>query len=176
MWSFWKWYRWKSTGFCLWPAPICKCNLKVKFLIKLDLRSGNHVVYKGTDRQTDGQCEFSIHPPTSLGRGYNYANDIPDYYVRGNTLLRLYPLLSSVVLPHVHLDHYIFVNTFRNTIRICPVSMTQLYKIYFYWTGLYKHDPKFKMNNHETADTRSIRARSMHVHIHVHIYYLRSSQ
>ena len=41
---FWKWRRWKSIGFCLWPPSTCIWSLKLKFQIKLDLHSGNHVV------------------------------------------------------------------------------------------------------------------------------------
>ena len=43
---FWKWRRWKSIGFCLWPPSTCIWNLKLKFQSKLDLCSGNHVVYR----------------------------------------------------------------------------------------------------------------------------------
>ena len=43
---FWKWRRWKSTGFCLWPLSICIWSLKLKFQRKLDLHSGNHVTYR----------------------------------------------------------------------------------------------------------------------------------
>ena len=46
---FWKWHRWKSIGFCLWPPSTCIWNLKLKFQSKLDLCSGNHVVYRQTD-------------------------------------------------------------------------------------------------------------------------------
>ena len=37
---FWKWLRWKSIGFCLWPPSTCILNLKLKFQRKLDLCSG----------------------------------------------------------------------------------------------------------------------------------------
>ena len=43
---FWKWRRWKSIGFCLWPPSTCIWNLKLKFQSKLDLCSGNQVVYR----------------------------------------------------------------------------------------------------------------------------------
>ena len=52
---FWKWHRWKSIGFCLWPPSTCIWNLKLKCQRKLDLCSGNHVVYRRTDGQTDGR-------------------------------------------------------------------------------------------------------------------------
>ena len=72
---FWKWHRWKSIGFCLWPPSTCIWNLKLKFQSKLDLCSGNHVVYRQTDRQTDRRTDRRTRwiqytpPPTSLGGG-----------------------------------------------------------------------------------------------------------
>ena len=70
---FWKWHRWKSIGFCLWPPSTCIWNLKLKFQSKLDLCSGNHVVYRQTDRRTDGRTRWIQYtpPPTSLGGGIN---------------------------------------------------------------------------------------------------------
>ena len=65
---FWKWHRWKSIGFCLWPPSTCIWNLKLKFQSKLDLCSGNHVVYRQTDRRTD-KVNPVYPPPTSLGGG-----------------------------------------------------------------------------------------------------------
>ena len=64
---FWKWHRWKST--CIW-------NLKLKFQSKLDLCSGNHVVYRQTDRRTDGRTRWIQYtpPPTSLGGGIIKTN------------------------------------------------------------------------------------------------------
>ena len=66
---FWKWRHWKSIGFCLWPPSPCIWNLKLKFQSKLDLCSGNHVVYRQTDRQMDGRTRWIQYtpPPTSLG-------------------------------------------------------------------------------------------------------------
>ena len=71
--SFWKWHRWKSIGFCLWPPSTCIWNLKLKFQSKLDLCSGNHVVYRQTDRRTDGRTRWIQYtpPPTSFGGGIN---------------------------------------------------------------------------------------------------------
>ena len=70
---FWKWRRWKSIGFCLWPPSTCIWNLKLKFQSKLDLCSGNHVVYRQTDGRTDGRTRWIQYtpppPPTSLGGG-----------------------------------------------------------------------------------------------------------
>ena len=70
---FWKWHHWKSIGFCLWPPSTCIWNLKLKFQSKLDLCSGNHVVYRQTDRRTDGRTRWIQYtpPPTSLGGGIN---------------------------------------------------------------------------------------------------------
>ena len=74
---FWKWHRWKSIGFCLWPPSTCIWNLKLKFQSKLDLCSGNHVVYRQTDGQRDWLGESSIPPPTSLGRGIMIFLNLP---------------------------------------------------------------------------------------------------
>ena len=75
---FEKWHRWKSIGFCLWPPSTCIWNLKLKFQSKLDLCSGNHVVYRQTDGRTDGQTDRRtdkvnpVYPPSNfVGRGYN---------------------------------------------------------------------------------------------------------
>ena len=67
---FWKWRRWKSIGFCLWPQSTCIWNLKLKFQRKLELCSGNHVD-ETTHGRTDGQGESSIPPYNFVGRGYN---------------------------------------------------------------------------------------------------------
>ena len=70
---FWKWHRWKSIGFCLWPPSTCIWNLKLKFQSKLDLCSGNHVVYRRTDGRTDKVNP--VYPPSNfVGRGYNKLN------------------------------------------------------------------------------------------------------
>ena len=67
---FWKWHRWKSIGFCLWPPSTCIWNLKLKFQSKLDLCFGNHVVYRQTDKRTDKVNP--VYPPSNfVGRGYN---------------------------------------------------------------------------------------------------------
>ena len=76
---FWKWHRWKSIGFCLWPLSTCIWNLKLKFQSKLDLCSGNHVVYRQTDRRTDGRTDKvnPVYPPSNfVGRGYNKSKDV----------------------------------------------------------------------------------------------------
>ena len=80
---FWKLHRWKSIGFCLWPPSTCIWNLKLKFQSKLDLCSGNHVVYRQTDGRTDGRTDGQtdgrtdkvnpVYPPSNfVGRGYKY--------------------------------------------------------------------------------------------------------
>ena len=70
---FWKWHCWKSIGFCLWPPSTCIWNLKLKFQSKLDLCSGNHVVYRQTDRRTDKVNP--VYPPSNfVGRGYNKSS------------------------------------------------------------------------------------------------------
>ena len=43
---FWKWPRWKSIGFCLWPPSTCIWSLKLKFQSKPDLYPGNLVTYR----------------------------------------------------------------------------------------------------------------------------------
>ena len=71
---FWKWHRWKSIDSCLWPPSTCIWNLKFKFQSKLDLCSGNHVVYRQTDGQTDRRTDKvnPVYPPSNfVGRGYN---------------------------------------------------------------------------------------------------------
>ena len=65
---FWKWHRWKSIGFCLWPPSTCIWNLKLKFQSKLDLCSGNHVVYRQTDGRTDRRTD-KVNPVYILGGG-----------------------------------------------------------------------------------------------------------
>ena len=66
---FWKVRRWKSIGFCLWPPSTCIWNLKLKFQRKLELCSGNHVVYRQTDGRTDKVNP--VYPPSNfVGRGY----------------------------------------------------------------------------------------------------------
>ena len=82
---FCKWRRWKSIGFCLWPPSTCIWNLKWKFQSKLDLCSGNHVVYRQTDGRTEGQTDgrtrwIQYTPPSNfVGRGYKNGF-ITNYY------------------------------------------------------------------------------------------------
>ena len=65
---FWQWCRWKSIGLWLWPPSKCLWNLKFKFQSKLDLCSGNNVVYRRTDVRTDNVNPV-YPPPISLGGG-----------------------------------------------------------------------------------------------------------
>ena len=71
-WPFWKWRRWKSISYCLWPPTTFIWNLKLKFQSKLNLCSGNHAVYRQTDGrtrwihylgQTNGSAESALLVP-----------------------------------------------------------------------------------------------------------------
>ena len=66
---FWKPRHWKSICFCPWPQTTCTKNFKLKFQSKLELRCGNHSIYRQTERQTQTsrRTESSItpHPHTS---------------------------------------------------------------------------------------------------------------
>ena len=105
---FWKWRRWKSIGFCLWPPSTCIWNLKLKFQSKLDLCSGNHVIYRQTDRRTrwiqytppptslgGGITRWIQYtpPPTSLGGGYNQHGYL--FLPREEGELRMEPAYSD---------------------------------------------------------------------------------
>ena len=99
---FWKWHCWKSIGFCLWPPSTCIWNLKLKFQSKLELCSGNHVVYRQTDGRTDGQTdgrrdgqgESSIPPSNFVGQGYNKI-----------VLLKIF-LMSLALIARSHIANY----------------------------------------------------------------------
>ena len=54
--------------------------VKLKFQSKLNLCSVNHVVYRRTDRQKDGQGESSIPPTNFVGQGYNKFNSMICHY------------------------------------------------------------------------------------------------
>ena len=97
---FWKWHCWKSIGFCLWPPSTCIWNLKLKCQSRLELCSGNHVVYRQTDGRTDGRTDGQTDrrtdkvnpvypPPTSLGGGITiyHLQKIWLKIVSGNGLL-----------------------------------------------------------------------------------------
>ena len=110
---FWKWQRWKSIGFCLWPPSTCIWNLKLKFQSKLDLCSGNHVVYRQTDGRTDGQGESSIPPPPPppppsnfVGRGYNnFKISFFLWYLTGWTPFHWMKLPRAMRMPRHHNWH-----------------------------------------------------------------------
>ena len=71
--TLWKPCHLQSPG--LLPPSTCIWNLKLKFQRKLDLCSGNHVVYRQTDGRTDGRTRWIQYtpPPTWLGRGINIS-------------------------------------------------------------------------------------------------------
>ena len=92
-WPFWKWHCWKSIGFCLWPPLTCIWNLKLKFQSKLDLCSGNHVVYRQTDGRTDGRTDKvnPVYPPSNfVGRGYNNSLAYRAAYRSVSSMLYVY--------------------------------------------------------------------------------------
>ena len=68
-----------QPGFCLWPPSTCIWNLKLKFQSKLELCSGNHVIYRQTDGRTDGRTDKVnpvYTPSNSVGRGYKNTKSI----------------------------------------------------------------------------------------------------
>ena len=154
---FWKWRRWKSIGFCLWPPSTCIWNLKLKFESKLDLCSGNRVVYRHT---TDGQTDKvnPVYPPSNfVGRGYN--NKTPHSSPRrvgyGWCLLVLSSIsaclcnngLGSSLLEQVNQYHDISIWTVIDTGHMVnvnyfntktPISWTRLLK-QFLFTGTSIH-------------------------------------
>ena len=96
-WPFWR--RWKSIGFCLWPPSTCIRNLKLKFLRKLHLCSGNHVVYRRTDGRTDGQGESIIPPSNFVGQGYDKIKIFPyhDVIIFSVTLMAAFRVMMRVL-------------------------------------------------------------------------------
>ena len=67
--QFRKWHIWKYIGPCPYPERKCIQNLKLKFQSKVELCSGNHIIYWWMDWWTDGQGESSITPPPTLLSG-----------------------------------------------------------------------------------------------------------
>ena len=63
---FWKWRHRKSIGFCLWPPSTCIWSLKLKFLNKLDLHSGNHATYRVQKRKIQYGRQAAILKKTLL--------------------------------------------------------------------------------------------------------------
>ena len=97
---FWKWQRWKSIGFCLWPPSTCIWNLKLKFQSKLDLCSGNHVVYRQTDGRTDGRTDKvnPVYPPSNfVGRGYNKTTHFWWWFTKCEYMCPIYWIYMSRV-------------------------------------------------------------------------------
>ena len=97
---FWKWRRWKSIGFCLWPPSTCIWNLKLKFQSKLDLCSGNHVVYRQTDGRTD-KVNPVYPPPTSLGGGIKKSS----FFIK-HTYEVLFTWLLYILKPRQNGRHF----------------------------------------------------------------------
>ena len=66
---FWKWPRWKSIGFCLWPPSICIWNWNSKSNLTYAPET-----MSSTDRRTDGRTDKvnPVYTPSNfVGRGYN---------------------------------------------------------------------------------------------------------
>ena len=80
-WPFWKWRRWKSISYCLWPPTTFIWNLKLKFQSKLNLCSGNHAVYRQTDGRTDKVNSLNPPPSNFVGRGYKYTTNGSSVYL-----------------------------------------------------------------------------------------------
>ena len=100
---FLKWCRWKSIGFCLWPPSTCIWSLKLIFESKLDLCSGNNVVYRQTDGQTDGRTRWiQYNPPPTSGIKINEANSMELHLFCNRTLLQ-----SCYVLTNQKNLHYV---------------------------------------------------------------------
>ena len=113
---FWKWHCWKSIGFCLWPPSTCIWNLKLKFQSKLDLCSGNHVVYRQTDGQTDRRTRWIQYtpPPASLGGG------IKKYFA---VFITCRTCNTMVCKPSYHVDLCFICRRHRHHCRIRFMSM-----------------------------------------------------
>ena len=125
---FWKWRSWKSTGFCLWPPSTCIWNLKLKFQRKLDLCSGNHVVYRQTDGRTDIRTDKvnPVYPPSNfVERGFQYTPP-PTSLGRGIMMVRLpkhicvaQPQWVNKFRPVENIFNHILLNNFDLSIQHC---------------------------------------------------------
>ena len=137
---FWKWQHWKSIGFCLSPPSTCIWNLKLKFQSKLDLCSGNHVVYRQTDgrtdgqtdRRTDGQGESSIPPSNFVGRGYKYSEPNPgfirDYFkVTLCTFMLIYIYVYMYVCMYGWMDGCVCQHLIPSLAFTCCVTCANFY-------------------------------------------------
>ena len=117
---FWKRHRWKSIGFCLWPPSTCIWSLKLKFQSKLDLCSGNHVVYRQTDGQTDRRTRWIQYtpPPTSLGGGITSCAHKWGQYTPAlitTHLIQKYPIKISILQSYATQVGILQENEARNT-------------------------------------------------------------
>ena len=116
---FWKWHRWKSIGYCLWPPSTCLWNLKLKFQSKLDLCSGNHVVYRQTDGRRDKVNPVypppPPPPPTSLGRGI----------IKFEQTCKQFEFLKSLISDYVQtsLVNEIIIHSERGILRYFLISV-----------------------------------------------------
>ena len=142
---FWKWHRWKSIGFCLWPPSTCIWNLKLKFQSKLDLCSGNHVVYRQTDRRTDGRTRWIQYtpPPTSGIKSMADSRFVPSqwemallcnnisHWLGANLELALEELMVLAISKHSTgyeiMDHFMYAPSQWETTLQC--------KIVSHWPG-----------------------------------------
>ena len=84
---FWKWSRWKSIGFYLWPPSTCiwnwnsEANLTYapETMSSTDRRTDGRTDGQ-TDGRTDGQGESSIPPSNFVGRGCKDFQNIINVY------------------------------------------------------------------------------------------------
>ena len=155
---FWKWQRWKSIGFCLWPPSTCIWNLKLKFQSKLDLCSGNHVVYRQTDGRTDGQTDRRtdkvnpVYPPSNfVGRGYNEAFLLAYQCVSG--------LINSNIKAH-------FLPRARSKLRLCSSNHRQ-----GYWSNLPCDRPSTAWAYSEQGTENAPSPQNPLTWSHVQLYY-----
>ena len=125
---FWKWRRWKSIGFCLWPPSTCIWNLKLKFQGKLDLCSGNHVVYRQKDGRTDGRTDKvnPVYPPSNfVGRGYkNFSFTKMHLKILSAKQLPFCPVgdeLTAIISLHIQLNQFMIACNIRCDITILYV-------------------------------------------------------
>ena len=94
---FWKRHSWKSIGFCLLPQRTRTWILKLKFLSKLDLRSGNHAAYAVQKPKNQYGHPAAILKMTSL---------------KINRLLPIYTSIGPLKLP-VHIQSQTTVRVWR---------------------------------------------------------------
>ena len=131
---FWKWRRWKSIGFCLWPPSTCIWNLKLKFQSKLDLCSGNHVVYRQTDGRMDGRTRWIQYSPTptSLGGGINIVCEIMAILSRG-VELNLLGIASEHILSVVVVWFSAIQDRLSNNLKKSGLIITTISVLIKHW-------------------------------------------